>query len=286
MSFGKKQKQQATQYERENQELGRQAYPQIQPTLDRIGDLTMNPDTYRKQYLNDYYNLENSAKWNDAQRQNLRTLNSATSRNYAATNGGYSSAGAKYYDDKLRAVNDANARLWDEGVRTAEGLRTNDLKGTQTYYRNLIGQHDLAQTADAIDTYNNVVDQANKRWWTEPIAQRGNVVESLPIGGYKYIGTGMKLGANALSKDYSDSLARLSGQFGGTSNPQAFKNSATGLAGLASGSVSNLLGDNSTVLGQRNNIMNNQKSRVMQDADGNLYEVQADGTLRRMPNLR
>ena len=102
MGFGKKEKIKKTQYETENQNLGRAAYPKIQPALDRVGDLTMNPDEYRKNLMDTYYNSDNSAQWSDAQRNIRRNLSNATANNYAATHGGYSSAGQKYYDDVIK----------------------------------------------------------------------------------------------------------------------------------------------------------------------------------------
>lgn len=276
MSFGKKQKQQTTQYERENQQIGRDAYQNIQPAVDRMNTLAMNPDEYRKNAINTYWNAENSAQWSDAQRNMLRNLSNATAHNYAATGGGYSSAGNKYYDDVSRLMNDYNARLWDKGIEGSQNMLTQDYNLTTNDLENLRKLHAGAQTADAIDAYNKVIDQSNKTWYTEPLAQIGNVVEALPIGGYKYIGTGMKLGANALSKDYSDTLARLSGQFNGTTDPNAYKNSATSLGGLVSGSMKNLLGDTSTQLGQWAQKYNNQQPQQTQYAN---YDPE---TLRRM----
>lgn len=212
MALGKKSKQTKTQYETENQQLGREAYPKISPTLDRIGDLTMNPAQYRQDILNNYYNSENSAKWSDAQRNTLRTLVNATANNYAATHGGYSSAGNKYYDDTTRAVNDYNARLWDAGVGRANEMYNKDLANTNNYYSTLLGQHNLAKTPDAIDAYNKVVDQANKNAWTTLANSAGQVIGSIPTSYTRAIGAGLQLAGHAGSTDYSDALARLGGE--------------------------------------------------------------------------
>lgn len=237
MSFGKKQPQVKTQSETENQQIGRQANQYIIPAMQRANDLSMNSDKYRKQYIDDYFT--NSASWNDAQRNMRRQLANATANNYAATHGGYSSAGSKYYDDVTRGLNDYNARLWDQGVKTGDSLWQNDLNAVTGNLSNMNTLHGLAAQGDAIDAYNQQLKEANKRWWTEPLAQIGNAVESMAPGWWKLIGTGMKAGANAASKDYSDSLARLSGQFGGTNDPTAFKNSASDFAGLMSSGVNN-----------------------------------------------
>ena len=89
--FGKKSKQVKTQYETENQQLGRQAYPYIQPARDRMNDLSMNPDKYRQEYINKYFGKD-TAEWNDAMRNYQRIMGNTTANNYNATHGGYSSA--------------------------------------------------------------------------------------------------------------------------------------------------------------------------------------------------
>lgn len=209
MGFGKKQPQTKTRYETENQQLGRNAYPQIQPTLDRIGDLAMNPDEYRQNQLNTYYNANNSAQWSDAQRNTLRTLANATANNYAATHGGYSSAGNKYYDDNVRAVNDYNARLWDAGVNNVNNMLTQDTNLAQNYYKNLLAQHDMAAVPDAVDAYNDVIDKANKNSWTNIANTIGQGLSAIPNPYTKAIGAGLQFAGAAGSKDYSGSLSRL-----------------------------------------------------------------------------
>ena len=208
-NWGKKQKQTKTQSEIENQTLGRAAYSQIQPTLDKIGDLTNNPDTYRQNYLNTYYNSDNSALWSDAQRNLRRQLANATANNYAATNGGYSSTGQQLYDDTLRGLNDYNARLWDAGVQTANGMYQQDVSNMNNLYKTYVGQHDLAATPDAIDAYNDVVDQANKNRWSNIASSLGSAISAIPNGYAKAIGGGLMLAGAAGSKDYSASLNRL-----------------------------------------------------------------------------
>lgn len=264
MSFGNKQPQTKTQYETENQQIGREAFTKMGDALNRYGDMASNPDTYRKNILNDYYDSDNSALWSDAQRAARRNLTNATANNYAATHGGYSSAGNKYYDDVTRRMNDYNARLWDYGVNSANTMYNSDLSNARQYYGDLGNTHDLAKTGDAIDAYNSMLKESNKRWWTEPLAQVGTAVESLAPGWWKLIGTGMKAGANAFSKDYSDGLARLSGQFGGNNDPTAFKNSATDVGGLISSGVNGYMnwGGLKGNIAQANAQLNNLNSQT------------------------
>ena len=239
MALGKKAKQVKTDYEGEGQELGKYAYPKINPALDRIGDLTMNPDDYRKNLLNTYYNSDNSAMWSDAMRNYRRQMANATANNYAATGGGYASTGDKYYNDVQRYQNDLNSRLWDYGVNSAQKMYNQDLANTQNYYNTLRNQWDLKKTGDAIDAYNQQVDKANKQWWSNALNEVGSAVEAMAPGWWKAIGTGMRLGGYAGSTDYSDNLARLAGQFGGNSDPSAYKNGATDLSGIVSSGMKN-----------------------------------------------
>lgn len=239
MALGKKARQEKTDFENEGQELGKYAYPKINPTLDRIGDLTMNPDEYRQNLLNTYYNSDNSAMWSDAMRNYRRQMANATANNYAATNGGYSSAGDKYYNDIQRYQNDLNSRLWDYGVNSANSMYNKDLANTQDYYNTLTNQWGLKKAGDAIDAYNQQVDKSNKQWWTNALNEVGSAVEALAPGPWKAIGTGMRVGGWAGSTDYSDNLARLAGQFGGNVDPSAYRNGATDLGGIVSSGINN-----------------------------------------------
>ena len=236
MSFGNKQPQTKTQYETENQQIGREAFTKMGDALNRYGDMASNPDTYRKNLLNDYYNSDNSALWSDAQRATRRNLMDATANNYAATHGGYSSAGNKYYDDVTRRMNDYNARLWDYGVNTVNNMYDSDLTNARKYYGDLGSTHDLARTGDAIDAYNDVIKQSNKNAWTGMLSNAGKVVSAIPTPWTRAIGAGMMVAGNAFSKDYSDSLARLQNeispsQAGALGYINQFQNPATNFSG-------------------------------------------------------
>lgn len=229
MALGKKQKATASQLERENQQLGRDAYTQMQPAIDRYGDLASNPDEYRQQMINTYYDPNKSAQWSDAQRQMLRTLGNATARNYNATHGGYSSSGNRAYDDQVRAVNDYAARLWDAGVTGGNNLYQSDLGTARQYVDDLGNIHNLAAAADNIDAYNNLVDQSNKNRFSGILSNVGGVIGSIPTPLTRGIGAGLSLAGAATAKDYSDALAMRAGQMGLKADPNAYKNPATNL---------------------------------------------------------
>lgn len=235
MAFGKKAKTPKTQYQTENQQLGRDAYGRITPALDRLESLSMNPDEYRQQGINNFFN--SSADWNDAMRQYRRQMNQATANNYNAMNGGYSSAGQKYYDDTQRYANDLNSRLYDRGVQTVNNMLSQDTGLAQNYYNTLMGQHDLAAQPDAIDTANQLIDKSNKNAWSNILGQAGTMVESLAPGWWKLIGTGMKAGANAGSTDYSNAIANVLNSANIKSDASTYANPSTNLGSLITSSA-------------------------------------------------
>lgn len=206
MAFGKKASQPKTQTQVEGQELGRSAYGDIQPTYSRVRDLAMNPDDYRQSHINDFFNT--GASWNDTLTQSKRALGQATANNYNAMNGGYSSAGQKYYNDTQKGVNDYNARLYDAGVQTVNNMLGLDSSLAQNAYKNALNQWGFANEGDQIDTYNNLVKKANNNSWTGLLNTAGDVASMFgPIG--KGIGAAMKAGAWAGSTNYDDALNNL-----------------------------------------------------------------------------
>lgn len=281
MTFGKKEKVDKTQYETENQNLGRAAYPKIQPALDRVGDLTMNPDEYRKNIMNTYYNTDNSAQWSDAQRNIRRNMANATANNYAATHGGYSSVGQKYYDDVTRAMNDYNSRLWDYGVNSANNMYNADLANTNNYYKTLLGTHQLAERGDAIDNYNELVDRQNKQWWSNALNELGSVVENVAPGPWKAIGTGMRLGGWAGSKDYGDAMAMRGQQIDLSSDPNAYRSGAESLGGIVSSGLNNWMNWGGLKSGIAKNVVSKSSNqRFTQNPDGTITDNQTGVTLR------
>lgn len=203
MAIGKKKPTPKTRYQKEQQQLGRAAYPLIEPQRQRIADLTNNADQYRQEGINNYFN--SGAEWNDAMTNYRRQMANAAANNYNATHGGYSSAGQRVYDDYQKGLNDYNARLYNKGVNTIENMLSNDRNAAQSYYQDLIGQHDYAKQPDAIDVSNQLIEDSNKNWWTNALQQGGTVASMFgPVG--RVIGGAMQLGGWAGSTDYNDAI--------------------------------------------------------------------------------
>lgn len=236
MAFGKKAKTPKTQYQTEQQKLGRAAYKDIEPQRQNIANLTNNADAYRQQGINNFFNSD--ASWNDAMRNYRRQMAQATANNYFSTGGGYSSAGQKYYDDTQRAANDLNSRLYTQGVNTVENMLGNDRSAAYDYYNLLNAQHGYAAQPDAIDEYNKLVDKQNKQWWVDQLYAHANLAEALAPKQWKAIGTVGKLGANALSTNYEDAMSNI-GKTAFGSNYQADPRAVTDVNGVLASSANN-----------------------------------------------
>lgn len=236
MAFGKKAKTPKTQYQTEQQELGRAAYPYIEPQRQRIADLTNNADAYRQKGINNYFNT--SATWNDALRNYQRQMAQATANNYNATGGGYSSAAQRYYDDVQRNQNDYNARLYDRGVNIVESMLGNDRNAAINYYNLLNNQHAYAAQPDAIDTANELIDKSNKNVWSNMLQQGGKVVSMIPTPWTRAIGAGMQLGGWAGSQDYSNAISNVLNSADIKSDSSAYANPAANLGTTLGGIVS------------------------------------------------
>lgn len=227
MAFGKKAKTPKTQYQTEQQELGRKAYPYVQPAFERYQDLTMNPDKYRQEKADTYFNSD--ADWNDALRNYRRQMSNTTANNYAATGGGYSSAAQRYYDDVQRAANDYNARLYSRGLSNVENMLGNDITYAGNAYNLANAQHAYAMQPDAIDTANELIDKNNRNVWSNMLQGAGKVVSMIPTPVTRAIGTGMQLGGWAGSSDYGNAISNVLNGANIKSDASAYTNPATNL---------------------------------------------------------
>lgn len=227
MAFGKKAKTPKTQYQTEQQKLGRKAYPYVQPAFERYQDLTMNPDKYRQEKADTYFNSD--ADWNDALRNYRRQMSNATANNYTATGGGYSSAAQRYYDDVQRAANDYNARLYSRGLSNVENMLGNDITYAGNAYNLANTQHAYAMQPDAIDTANALIDKNNRNAWSNMLQATGKVVSMIPTPITRAIGAGMQLGGWAGSTDYGNAISNVLNGANIKSDASSYTNPASSL---------------------------------------------------------
>lgn len=205
----KKSKITQTDYTKGGRDISNTAVPLYQDTLNAMGDYNKNPQAYIDSYLNKYYT--NTSGQNDFLRDANRTLANATARNYAATGGGYSSAGQRSYDDTNRYLNDRLARLYDAGVQSssqmAQNYYNNLLQGSDKYYN----AYKLGEDYSKIQQYNDQVDQSKNNWIGNIMSAAGDLGMSSnnPLG--VAIGAALKTGSGFIGKDTSGAEAYLSG---------------------------------------------------------------------------
>lgn len=165
--MAKKAKKIQTDYTKGGRDISNTAIPLYQTNLQRIDEYNANPTAMTDEMLAKYYT--NTPAQNDFLRNYQRAMSNTTANNYAATQGGYSSAGQQAYNDVQRAQNDFASRLYDTGIANSAAM-------AQQYFNNLLGSTDKFQQAYAlgkdysdIEQYNNMVSQNNK--WYNQVAQ-------------------------------------------------------------------------------------------------------------------
>ena len=202
--MAKKAKKVQTDYTKGGRDISNTAVPLYQTNLQRIDEYNANPNAMTDANLEKYYT--NTTAQNDFLRDYERSMANKTAQNYAATGGGYSSAGQRAYDDLQRYKSDEAARLYDAGVANAASM-------AQSYFKNLLNSnaayhnaYSLGKDYSDIEQYNNMVDQNNK-WYNQVggIASGvGSVLSNIPNPYTQAIGAGLQLGGNMMSVDTSD----------------------------------------------------------------------------------
>lgn len=149
-----------TDYTRGGHDISQTAIPYYQNALGYMNDYLSDPSVYINKYLNEFYS-DNAQSRKDFDRQYLNTMSKATANNYAATHGGYSSAGQRSYQDLQRNQNDLYARMREQGIQSAAGLAQNwynSLLNASPVYQNA---YKLGKDYSDIQQYNNGVQQNN-----------------------------------------------------------------------------------------------------------------------------
>lgn len=138
----------------------------------------------------------------------------ATANNYAATSGGYSSAGQRAYDDQQRYMNDLYSRLRQYGIDSSAQLAQNEYNSLLNSFPALQTAYQNGQAYSDIERYNNMVDQnnsfMNQLGGVLPVV--GGAVGSLfgPVGTMVGNSIGSTVGGLA-STDTSSLASRLGG---------------------------------------------------------------------------
>lgn len=216
-------KQKQTDYSKGGHAISQTSIPLYQNALNRADDYLSDPTQYIDQYLNKYWS-NNNANQSDFLRNYNRAMSGTTANNYAATQGGYSSAGKRAYNDQQYYQNDLAARLQTQGVNDAANLAqnwyTNNLNAMDKYN----AAYGLGKTYHDIDQYNYIRGQ-NNSFGNQALgiggqlaSSAGQVLSSIPTPITQGIGAGLQgLGAVASSQTIDPNSALAAAGLGGTS---------------------------------------------------------------------
>lgn len=204
MAF-KRSKKKQTDYNIGGKAISDTAIPLYQQNLTRMDEYLSDPTARQDEYMNKYFGAD-SAQNSDFLRNYQRAMANTTANNYSATSGGYSSSGQRAYDDNQRGWNDMLSRLQGNNVTNAYNMANQD-------YQNMVGANSSYQNAYSlgkpysdVDQYNDLVNQANSRWYTGVMDALGGagLASNSPWG--MAIGSALKTGGSLLSNDAGEQL--------------------------------------------------------------------------------
>lgn len=205
------------------------AIPLYQKNLTRMDEYLSDPTARQDMYLNKYYGA-NNVDQSDFLRNYKRAMGQTTANNYSATTGGYSSSGQRAYDDNQRYWNDYASRLRNQGVTNSYNMANQDYQnmvGANSSYQNA---YSLGKAYSDIDQYNDMVNQANSRWYTGLMDTLGDAGISSGNPWGMAIGAALKGGAATLGTDAADQLSAMNGA-GSTSQGSREASSPSNLGG-------------------------------------------------------
>lgn len=215
-----------TDYTKGGRDVSNTAVPYWQNALGYANDYLSDPKSYINSYLEEFYD-PNSASQKDFNRQYLNSMANATAKNYAATHGGYSSAGQKSWADLQRNENDLKARMNEQGISGAANMVNSwygNLLNTLPQYQNAYG---AGKEYSDIQQYNNIAKQNNS--FGNQLASNAGAIGTIagaalaPFTGGTSLAIGSALGQGlqgALSLDPSSALGTASGGSAGAGNNQ------------------------------------------------------------------
>lgn len=178
MAF-KRSKKKQTDYNIGGKAISDTAIPLYQKNLTRMDDYLSDPTARQDTYLNKYFGAD-SAQNSDFLRNYQRAMGNVTGNNYSATSGGYSSSGQRAYDDNQRYWNDMLSRLQGSNVLNAYNMAGQDYQnmlGANSSYQNA---YSLGKAYSDVDQYNDMVNKANKNWYSGVMSAVGQGLSAIP----------------------------------------------------------------------------------------------------------
>ena len=189
MAF-KRSKKKQTDYNIGGKAISDTAIPLYQKNLTRMDDYLSDPTARQDTYMNKYFGAD-SALNSDFLRNYQRAMGDVTGNNYSATSGGYSSSGQRAYDDNQRYWNDMLSRLQGSNVLNAYNMSNQDYQNMLGANNSYYNAYHLGKAYSDIDQYNDMVDKANKNWYSGVMSAVGSGLSAIPTPWTKAIGAGL-----------------------------------------------------------------------------------------------
>lgn len=204
-----------TDWTRGGMQISNTATPLYQKNLTRMDEYLSDPQKALDDYLTKYYG-SNAIQNQDFLNAYNRAMGQRTGANYAATGGGYTSSGQRAYDDTQKYYNDLVSRLQQYGVGSSYNMANQDYQNmlnANNAYHNAYG---LGKNYSAIETQNDLIDQANKNWWSNALQAGGSALSAIPNPWTQAIGGAMSMAGGLTSKDFNAANAGYASIYGGS----------------------------------------------------------------------
>jgi len=202
-----------TDWTRGGHEISQTAIPLYKENLTRMGDYLADPMAYQQEYLDRFYNADNIRN-QDFLKALKRAMGNTTANNWAATTGGYTSAGNRSYNDRQKHWNDLASRLADYGITSSYDMASQDFQNMRGANADYNAAYELGKNYSAIETQNYLADKQNKNWWAGALKGAGQAIGSIPHPVTMAIGSAMTTAGELGSKDFSSAYAGMDGIYG------------------------------------------------------------------------
>lgn len=234
-----------TDWTKQGKSIADTSVPLYKEALKMQGDYLSNPQQYLDDYLNKYWS--NNANQSDFLRQYNRAMSNTTANNYAATTGGYTSAGQRAYDDQQRYQNDLASRLQTQGIQGASNLVGDWYNRLNTGLGNYNTAYGLGENYSKIDQYNDLINQERNNWIGSALNGAGNALMSSNNPWAQAIGGTMVGASGIVGTDTSNAKSWITGSnksagAGGSSGVDPNSTWAQGVGGLMNTDWSKMFG--------------------------------------------
>lgn len=213
-----------TDWTRGGHEISQTAIPLYKENLNRMGDYLADPMAYQQQYLDRYYDADNIRN-QDFLKAYQRTMGNTTANNWAATTGGFTSAGNRSYNDRQKYWNDLASRLADYGITSSYNMANQDFQNMRGANSDYYNAYQLGKAYSDVEQQNALARQSNRNWIGNALQLGGAAIGGI-VGGPVGAQVGGALGGAVGSGFQTDTSQAMAAIYGG--NPQNYYTSGTG----------------------------------------------------------